>query len=240
MPSNHQMNWAFIRLLGWGLALLPACGSSVARQPAGRPPTPANVSVAEPGGDADDPHRAALLRQLGEPWGRRDDKDGQVEVPLPDWEHWKRVRFWLIEHFAGWRYGKDHHAMAILLVQDVAPGEKLDSLSCLRRFETWTRPQLRAFEVKLGKVSEQESRWRDQPIIVRAVDGHVNLGFSRHEFSAAWTAYAAYPDACLVYAMAVPWDGHEELAKKVRDRWLAEAFQQVTPLTPTRPYRKPR
>ena len=215
-----------------------ACGSSAVRQPPGKAPSPQTVSVAEPGGDAHDPHEAALRRQLEQPWGRRNDKDDQVHVPTPDWEHWKRVRYWGVEQFAGWRYGDDHHVMAMLFVQDVPPGENNDSETCLRRFEAWGRPQIRGYDVKLGPMGMRQASWRDQPIVVKWVDGHVDLGFKRRQFSAAWSAYPAYADACLIYAVGVPWDGHEDLAKRVRDRWLDEGFERMQPLTPEKPVRK--
>jgi hypothetical protein len=196
------------------------------------------VSVAEPGGDAADPQEAALLRQLSAPWGQRNDKDDQLHVPLPDWENWKRVRFWSVDHFAGFRYGKEHHAVSIVLVDDVKDGARSDVRSCLRRFERFARERLGPFDVRLGRASEKTTLWRSSPIQVRWVDGSVALGFSRLGFSAAWAAYPAYPDACLVYAMAVPWEDHGPLAQRVRDRWVREAFERVLPLTPTRPFRK--
>src|SRR5690606_3693419 len=97
---------------GWGavvLLLTAACGSSGVTQPPGAPPSPHTVTVAEPGGDAHDPHKAALERQLKEPWGARNDKDDQLHAPTPDWQNWKRVRYWGVDHFTGFRYGDDHH-----------------------------------------------------------------------------------------------------------------------------------
>jgi hypothetical protein len=222
-----------------GLALLmAACGSSVPRQPPGEPPTPTSVSVAEPGGDAHDPHQAALMRELSSGWGMRNDKDDQLYVPLPDAENWKRVRFFPIDHFTGFRYGDDHHALSVVLLHDVVEGQPHNSKLCMRRFEAWARPQLKGYEVGFGPFAETKKEWQGQPIAVRYVDGYVDVGFSRRHFSAAWAAYAAYPDACLIYAVAVPWDDHEDLAKKVRNRWVDQGFQQVEPRTPRRPYRK--
>jgi hypothetical protein len=215
-----------------------ACGSSVVKQPPGTPPSPATISVAEPGGDAHDPHWGALKRLLREPWGRRNDKDDLLHAPTPDWEHWKRVRYFGFEHFTGFRYGNDHHAVAVVVVQDVPPGAAVDSASCLRRFEDAARPQARSYDVKFGTFGVKQGEWREQPITVKYVDGAVALGFSYTEFSAAWSAYPAYPDACLIYAVAVPWRDHGDLAKQVRDRWVDEGFQRMLPLTPTRPYRK--
>ncbi len=227
-----------VALLGLaGLAVL-GCGSSSQTQPPGVPPTPTSVSVAEPGGDAHDAHWAALTRQLSEPWGERNDKDDQIHLPLPDWEHWKRVRYWGVKHFVGFRYGDDHHVVAIGFVLEVPPGSATDVHTCMRHFEGWARPQMRGYEVKLTPMRSHETTWRDQPIVVKMVDGYVDTAFSRKKFSAAWAAIPAYPDACFIYAVAVPWRDHEKLAKKVRDRWVNEAFDKVNPLTQTHPERK--
>lgn len=220
------------------LLSLVACGSSAATQPPGVPPRPQTVTVAEPGGDAHDPHVAALSRVLSEPWGQRDDKDGQIFVPLPDWEKWKRVRYWGVEHLVGFRYGDEHHAVALVFVRDAEPGAKVDSKTCLKDFEAWARPQTTGYEVKLEQIETRTSKWRGQRLYIHFVDGHTDYGFSRKKFSAAWAAYPAYPDACLVYAVGVPWRDHPEEAKKLRDRFLTEAFERVNPLTNVRPERK--
>jgi len=216
-----------------------ACGSSVgSTQPPGVPPKPASVTVKEPGGDAHDTHWAALTRELSEPWGERNDKDNQLFVPLPDTPKWKRVRYWGVEHFVGFRYGDDHHVIAIAFVQEVDAGSAPDSKTCLRRFESWARGQSKSYEPKLEAIGERNTKWRDQPLSIRFVDGYADAGFSRKNFSAAWAAYPAYTDACLVYAVAVPWRTQPELARQVRDRFLTEAFERVNPLTEARPYRK--
>src|SRR5689334_19615833 len=105
------------------LALCAACTSSAAVAPSApmRPPTPASVTVKEPGGDAEDPERAALERLLGEAWGARTDKDEQLLAPMPDWEHWRRTRYWGFDHLVGFRYGNEHRAMIAVRVQDLPP-----------------------------------------------------------------------------------------------------------------------
>lgn len=226
-------------LAALGVAMMVAgCGSEAARRPPGIAPSPRTVTVAEPGGDAHDPHRAALERLLEQPWGWRSDKDDQVHAPLPDWEHWKRVRYWGIQHFAGWRYGDDHHAVTILVVQELPSGAKRDSETCLERFEAWARPRVNAYDVKLGPISVHHGKWRGEALVVKEMDGHVDAGFGRKRWSAAWTAYPAYPNACLVYAVAVQWGEHEAQARAVRDRWVREAFERMEPLTKERPYRR--
>ena len=204
-----------------------------------KPPSPESVSVKEPGGDAANPEEAALFRQLDEAWGQRDDKDGELILPLPDAEHWKRVRYWGVEHFVGFRYGNEHRVLAIGFVQEVPAGTPVTTDTCMRRFEAWGRPQTQPFDVKFGPFQVHHQRWRDQRLEVHAVDGEFSAAFSTTQFSAAWAAYPAYTDGCLIYAMAVPWREHPELAKQVRDRWVNEAFSQVDPRTSEHAIRKP-
>ncbi len=213
-----------------------ASSSASERRPA--PPSPASVTVKEPGGDAPDRQGAALYRQLDEGWGLRPDKDDQLLVPLPDSEHWKRVRYWGVEHFIGFRYGSDHHALAVGFVQEMPAGTPVTSEMCMRRFEAWGRPQTKPFDVKFGPFAVVHQRWRDQRLEVHAVDGEFSAAFSTTSFSAAWAAFPAYKDGCLIYAVAVPWRKHPELARQVRDRWVKEGFTRVDPKTVERAVRK--
>lgn len=203
-----------------------------------KPPSPESVTVKEPGGDAADREGAALYRQVDEGWGQRTDKDDQVLLPLPDAEHWKRVRYWGVEHFVGFRYGNDHHVLAIGFVQEVPAGTPVNTDTCMRRFEAWGRPQTQPFNVKFGPFAVHHQRWRNQRLEVHAVDGEFSAAFSTTSFSAAWAAYPAYTDGCLIYAVAVPWRDHPDLAKQVRDRWVAEAFTQVDAKTTEHAVRK--
>ena len=188
--------------------------------------------------DAADSHEAALMRLLNSPWGARNDKDDQVHAPLPDWEKWKRVRFWGFEHFTGFKYGKDHHVVTAAFVTELPPGTPVRSETCMRKFEAWGRPQIKSFDVKFDEFKVKWSRWRNQPLMISYVDGKLNWGLSRVEFSGAWAAYPAYPNACLIYAVGVPWREHEALAHQLRDRWMDEGFEQMNTLTAERPYRK--
>jgi hypothetical protein len=219
--------------------LLSACGAA---QPGPNvvqaPPTPASVTRAEPGGDAQDPQAAALTRLLESPWGARSDKDDQLLLALPDPENWKRVRFFGVEHFVGFRYGNDHHALAAVFVQEAKDLPEITSAECLKRFEAWGRPRVQAFDVDFKPFSVKHGRFRERSRIAFTMDGSVLLGFSRPDFSAAWTAYAIYPGACLISAIAVPWRKHPQLARKVRDRFVEEGFGLIEPKTETAPYRR--
>jgi hypothetical protein len=205
-----------------------------------RPPSPESVSSKEPGGDSDDKQEAALLRQLEEPWSARSDKDDQIMLPLADRPNWKRVRFWGVEHFVGFRYGDDHHVLSVGFVHELPPDTPVNSEMCMRRFEQWGRPQTKPYDVKFGPFEVHHQRWRDQRLEIHAVDGQAAAGFTTARFSAAWAAYPAYPNACFVYAVAVPWRDHPELARAVRDRWVKEGFVHLEPKTSDRPVRKPK
>lgn len=200
-------------------------------------PTPASITPKEPGGDAPDPHEAALDRLLTAPWGFRDDKADQLHVPMPDSDNWKRVRYFGVEHYVGFRYGDEHHAMLIAFVQDLPADTPMKSDTCMRHFEAWGLPQTHAFDVKFSPFESHLGRWQGQSLESRSVDGKVNLGFTAAEFSGAWAAYPAYGDACLVLAVAVPWRDHPELAQKLRDRFVSEGFSQLAAASKLKPAR---
>jgi hypothetical protein len=220
-----------------------SCGcASTPRQPPGTPPTPLSVTRDEPGGDAHDPHQAALQRELETRWGSRRDKDNQLVVPLVDKRNWKRVRYFMVDHFTGFRYGEDGHSLNVVLVQDIepradAPEEPPDAGMCLTRAEEWAKPQFDAFGIELHSISTTYVKWKQHEIPVRLADAHFDYLFERHEVSAAWASYPAYPDACLIFGLVVSWDGHPELAKEVRERWVREGVSRLRPRTKTRPVR---
>jgi hypothetical protein len=193
------------------------------------------VTQAEPGGDAEDPHAAALERLLASPWGARSDKGDQLLAPMPDWENWKRVRYWGFDHIAGFRYGKAYHAVSVARVQEMPPGTPATSEACLRAIEAWVRPQLQGFEVKLGPIESKLTRWNDKALEIHTVDGWVSWGVDNADFSAAWTAYPAYPNACLVFGLAVPWRDQRDLAVRVRERFVTEGLSLMQTLTPDPP-----
>jgi hypothetical protein len=173
------------------------------------------------------------LVQVG--WARGPDKDHFVEVPLPDTRTWKRVRYRGIPHLVGFRYGKDHRALAIVFVVDMPEGAPVTGERCLRRFETAARQQVKQWDVHLQPQEQATTHWEGQELPVHMVEGQVVALMSRKEFSAAWVAYPAYPDACLVLGVAAQWQGHPELARQVRDRFVREGFPEMVILTATKP-----
>src|SRR6478736_193171 len=236
-PNRGVIRWLCLVPMAFGAA---CAGRAQAPKPApaASTPTPATVTVKEPGGDSSDPHAAALERLSTAPWGTRDDRDGQVNVPLPDSDTWKRVRYFGVEHFVGFRYGDDHHAMVIAFTRPLPAGTQMKSDTCMRNFEAWGLPQTHPFDVKFGPFETSLGKWQGKILESRAVDGRVNLGFTTSEFSGAWAAYPAYADGCLVVAVAVPWREHKDLAQKLRDRWVSEGFALAVVASDARPERK--
>ena len=191
-----------------------------------------------PGGDAIDPHTAALNRQLTESVGSQRDKDNQLIVPLADWKNWRRVRFRLINHFTGFRYGKDYHALNVAFVNKTPGIEHPTSQKCMRLAEKWARPNVRRYQIRLEPMKERQVTWRGQRLDAKTVDGFVNIGFTSEHFTAAWVGYPAYPGACLIFSVVVLWRDNPELARDVVERWLVDVAPRIHPRTKEAPYRR--
>jgi hypothetical protein len=160
-----------------------------------------------------------------------------VEIAMPDVHNWRRVRFRGVEHFVGFRYGKAHHALIGGFVVEMRDESKITSERCLRRFETWARPQARYYDVELEPIETRSITWQGQPLVVHQVEGSVQTLISRRQFSAAWTAYPAYPDACLVVGMAAEWRQHPDEARQVRESFVTFGFGETKIRTREKPYR---
>lgn len=183
-------------------------------------------------------HREALERQLEGTWEKKKDKDRLAWFPHVDAPHWKRVRFRGLEHFTGFQYGEDKHLVTGAFVVKTRPGEAVSSQLCMERFEEVALRKFQKHQGKQGQVVETRQTWRRKPLLVHQTDGRLTVFFSRYEFSAAWAAYPAYEDGCLVYAVVSFWNGEEELARTVRDRWVEEGFSRFKPLTREVPERR--
>ncbi|HSC89503.1 MAG TPA: hypothetical protein VLC09_19610, partial [Polyangiaceae bacterium] len=175
-------------------------------------------------GEAPRSHREALLHQLDARFQRRADKGRQVELPLADSSHWKRVRFTGIDHLTGFVYGEDRHMLTSAFAFQLEPGEKPSTALCMERFERDGLARFRKAKGTFTPIVETEGKWRKNPLLIHKADGRLTFFFSRYEFSAAWAAYPAYRDGCLVYATVVFWEDEEELARQVRDHWVEQAF----------------
>jgi len=200
-------------------------------------PSPSSITIDNPGGDAPDPHAASLVQMLKGPFGWANDKDDQVRVMLPNASLWKRVRYHGFEHLTGFRYGSDHHAIAVVLVEDTRQGRAPTSETCMRHAETLARPRAREFALEVQPIVETRVNWRGKSLVMHSTQGEFPFGFRRISFAAAWVAYPAYESSCLYQVFAAKYEGQPELARKLRDRWMTEAATQIDIRTTTKPYR---
>jgi hypothetical protein len=199
------------------------------------PPSAASVSRNEPGGDADDPHVAALSRLLSEQWGWRNDKQDALHVPMPDWQNWRRIRYYGVPTFVGFRYGDDHHAVLALWVRPIEEGSEPTPDACLASFEKWASPTARDFSVELDEGIVTRIPWAHGEVVIKSVEAQINTLFSRKRYSAAYGAYRMWDDTCTIFGVAVPVRGAEELARAVRDRYVKEGFRGMDQRTEKTP-----
>jgi hypothetical protein len=215
------------------LALLAGCHTGPPRQPPGTPPTTASVSREEPGGDADDPHVSALERLSQEPWGWRNDKQDALHVPLPDWKNWRRIRYFGVPSFVGFRYGDDHHAVIAIWVREAEEGTTPDQ--CIDTFEKWAAPTAHDFSVQVGFgpvtrfpwSADGQKREGEGEVVIKSVEAEINTLLSQKSYSAAYAAYVMWPKTCTIFGIAVPVRDSPELAQKVRDRYVKDGFWRI-------------
>lgn len=206
------------------------------KQPPGVPPTPSTITKDQPGGDANNPEVAAQERLLTEPWGMRADRQGVLMLGLPDPNNWRRVKFWLIDTFTGFRYGDDHHAVAALFLRD-APFAGADGDACLKDFEQWLDGQASKFDAQASEVTSETVRWRGEQLVIRKREASVRWGFSTKRYAAAYGSYAFWDGTCATLGYAVPMREDEALAIRVRDRLAAEGFSRLVARGSTKPLR---
>ncbi|MEZ4310868.1 MAG: hypothetical protein R3F14_22730 [Polyangiaceae bacterium] len=232
-----------IALLALGCAPLfavAACSApplpDVPEQPAAppppdRPPTPASIDHHNPGGDADDPVKAALQRLLTEPFSsKRRDRFRTLAVPLADWKNWRRTRIPSQPLRATFRYGDDHLALIALRYTPIEGPD--DPEHCLADFVKYATPIADSYGIRLGKSelvsTQQDFRGETRPILVRLQEGGIDSVFKADDYMGFIAAYQSWPGTCLVQSFAVVATDHPDLARKVRDRWVAEAIPKLT------------
>jgi hypothetical protein len=233
-PAAH---WRKRLASGAALVLLGACASPVPQTPhaAQPPPAPATVTRVEPGGNADNPQVAALQRLLAEPWGIQSDKANALDIALPDAPHWRRVRFWLVPTYTGFRYGDKHHGAAAFLIREAPKDVPLTSDACLHDFESWARPIADGMRVTITDPEIARIPWQTGRVSVRARDTSVPFGFETKRYATVYGAYALWGTSCGILAYAFPMNEDAELARHVRDRFVHDAFSQFRAKSTTRP-----
>jgi hypothetical protein len=217
---------------------LPACSatspvaapaSPSAPEPAARPPTPKSITRENPGGDSDDPERAALERLLAEPWGYRPDSWSTLRVPVPDQKTWSNVTIWGHPTRLSLEYGDDRYAVSSLWYTPTDGPN--DAESCLDRFLVHAADVAKRSAVKVGPHERvrvpRTVRGEDQTLVVELVEGTGETLILHDEYVAAVTSYPSWPGTCLVHGFAVVSTRHRALAEKIRDRWVHEGATRL-------------
>lgn len=193
-------------------------------QPPGTPPTPTSVTLKNPGGDAADPELAALERLAKMPFGWKQDRFNTLRVPLIDWSHWQRVKIFGQPSRAAYQYGEDHIAVIGLFYTPIA-GEN-DPDRCLQKFLEKAGPPAEAYGVRLGASHvvhlDQKIDGERRPMVIKVIDGAVESLMNSNDYAGAVASFQSWPGTCLIEAFAVVATHHRELARKVRDRWVAD------------------
>jgi hypothetical protein len=224
------------------LAIVAAC--FVSGCSASAPPPTAHVAVAAApppkddgkpaqGGSGGKGHAAALEQLKTAPTRPMNDRQNSVRVPLPDAEHWTRVKFWGQPSLVGFRYGKDHHAIVggvITHVDDnTAPG------ACSKSFEAWAAPLLESFDVDVKHDAPSAVVWRNDIAELESVSAKTATLIDHDTYLVAYANYPAWKGACLVVGVAVPAREDEARAREVRDRFLKEVLPKVEVLSEKEP-----
>ncbi len=192
-------------------------------------PSPQSMSVRNPGGDATDPERAALQRLLDEPWGNKPDRWGTMDIPLAAKRHWSGVKLTGYPTRAAYRFGYDRYAfMAVWYHQATGSDEPGP---CLDRFlaDMKGKGEVLGLSVTSSqRVDAQQVVQGDlKPVVVELIDADVDSVVESEGYKGALASYRSWPGTCLIQGFAVRGRKHPELAKRVRDRWVAEAATKV-------------
>jgi hypothetical protein len=216
------------------------CSTGTTASPPSRPVAaaspPKDDGTSAQGGAGGAGHSAALEQLKVAPIVEKPDKQNAVVIPLPDGDHWTRVRFLTLKSLVGFRYGKDHHAIFAGFVTHVDDNSVQGT--CNKSFEQWAAPWIDAFEVELKHDPPVAFPWSAPPqpketkriaiVDIDPVHAKTATVLAREEYEAAWAAYPAWGDkACLVVGVAVPSRDDPGRAKDVRDRFLRDVFPKL-------------
>lgn len=135
------------------VALVSACTTGATRPStvAERTPTPESVTTDNPGGDAESPTDAALMRLLTEPLGHKTDKFKTLRAHFADVDNWKRVKFFGHPTRAGFRYGKKPpYGFGVI---EYRPAEDSDAPhACLEQFVRRATRLTKKFDIEIDPV----------------------------------------------------------------------------------------
>jgi hypothetical protein len=204
-------------------------------------PPPKDDGTSAAGGRAGVEHAAALEELKAARFGWVVDRQRSVRLALPDAVHWMRVKFWGMKSLAGFRYGRDHHAVvgAIVLPVPVDPKSGVADETapgvCGKVFETWAQPYVDAFEVAIEHEAPRAATWNGKIAEIDALVARTATLGVHDEYAVAYGAYPAWPGECLLLGVAVPARDEIERAKAVRDRFAAEILPKVVVTAKTAP-----
>lgn len=237
------------------LAALEGCSSAHAapsstRPVAAAPPPKDDGKAAQAGAqnpESPEAHAAALEQLKTANLVPRVDKQNSLAVPLPDAEHWTRVRFLTVKSLVGFRYGKAHHAVVAAFVTHV-PDNSVQG-ACSKAFEDWAKPYVEAFEVELKHDAPAAFAWTGpgapgaaptaaKPIAIVEVDplmAKTATVLARDTYAGAWAAYPVWENACLVVGAAIPSRGEDDRARAVRDRFVKDVLPKVKVVATSEP-----
>ena len=202
-------------------------------KPGAPAPPPKDDGSTAQGGGGGDAHAAALEQLKVSPIVSKPDKQNSVMVPLPDGDHWTRVRFLTVPSLVGFRYGKEHHALVGGFVTHVpdngAPG------ACMKSFEDWANPWIDAFDVEVKHEAPVAVMWHRQIVEVDSVFAKTATMASHDTYAGTYAAYPVWKNACLIVGVAVPGRDDDDRAREVRDRFAREVLPKVEVLAPEEP-----
>jgi len=196
---------------------------------------PKDDGRASEGGSGGEEHAAALEELKVAPLGMRVDKQRSVLVPLPDPDHWMRVKFWGVPTLLGFRYGQGHHAVVGGYVTHVpdnaAPG------ACATSFEKWALPLIDAYDIEVHRDPPTAVPWgRGRIADIETLEAKAATVVEKGAQSIAYAVYPAWPGACLIVGVAVPArDGDLARANAVRDRFVRDVLPKVEVLREEEP-----
>jgi hypothetical protein len=178
-------------------------------------------------------HSAALEELKVARSGMVIDRQRSIVFPLPDAQHWTRVKFWGVESLVGFRYGKEHHAVVAATITHVPPDAPQGA--CTKSFEDWAMPWVQAFEVELQRDPPRAIPWNARIVDIDVLYARAATLAVRDGYAVAYGAYPAWPGACLILGIAVPAREDEERARAVRDRFAKEVLPRVQVISQEEP-----
>jgi hypothetical protein len=225
VTMQHTRSVCVALFAALGLACSAGSGSHVITPVAASPPPKDDGKPAQ-GGTGGSGHAAALEELRIAPVGPRVDKQSSVKIPLPDAEHWTRVKFWGVPSLVGFRYGKEHHAIVAGVITHVedntAPG------ACEKSFEKLAGPLVEAFEVDVDREEPRIVPWNGTNADIEVVLAKSATLVARDTYGVTYGIYPAWGKrACLIVGVAVPSRDEDERAIQVRDRFAREILPKV-------------